>query len=112
MKRRAGLQHVCRSLADKSNRANGNMRREAGALIGCAVVLLTAASLQAAPVTYEVSFSANMFQVGSGANPAPVDPVTGTFTFTLDPMVAVFNQTTGITMDSLDIALGSQISYT
>jgi hypothetical protein len=66
----------------------------------------------AIPVTYDVSFSANsFFNVFGAADPAPVDPVTGSFTITLDPTVSVFNQTTGIVLHALNIVLGSAIAY-
>jgi len=69
-------------------------------------------SANAAFVTYNVSFTADTFQVGSGIDPAPVDPVIGSFTITLDPSVAVANETAGITLNTLNIALGSPLSYT
>jgi len=68
-------------------------------------------SANAAFVTYDVSFTADTFQVGSGIDPAPVDPVIGSFTITLDPSVAVANETAGITLNTLNIALGSALSY-
>jgi len=81
-------------------------------LIAPAVVLLLAASqAQAAIVTKVVNFSANSFVVGSGVDPAPVDPVIGAFTITLDSALDVANQTAGIALNSLNIALGSALSY-
>ena len=62
-------------------------------------------------VTYNIGFTADTFQVGSGPDPAPVDPVTGSFTVSLDPTVQVTNSTNNITLHDLNIALGSSISY-
>jgi hypothetical protein len=76
------------------------------------LVMASALSAGAASTTYNVSFSANNFQVGSGGDPAPVDPVMGDFTITLDPTMDVENSTDGITLNDLYIALGSQLCYT
>ncbi|MCA8868171.1 MAG: VPLPA-CTERM sorting domain-containing protein [Rhodobacteraceae bacterium] len=65
----------------------------------------------AAVVSYDVSFSANTFATGSGPDPAPVDPVTGDFTITLDTALDYTGQTAGITLGSLNIALGSTLSF-
>lgn len=66
---------------------------------------------QAGLVTYDVSFTAHDFQTGVGANPPPVDPVTGSFTVTLDPTLDVNNSTANITLGSLNLTLGSAISF-
>ena len=81
-----------------------------------AVVALMSTTMVAAPanaglVTYDISFSANTFQVGAGGNPAPVDPVTGEVIITFDPTVAVTDSTANIRRDSLNIKLGSAISF-
>jgi len=48
----------------------------------------------------------------SGFTPAaPVDPVQGSVTLTLDPTVQVVNQTTDITLNSLNIQLNSPIAF-
>jgi PEP-CTERM motif len=77
-------------------------------------VLLFAATVpaNAGLMTYDVKFSANTFQVGSGANPAPVDPVTGEFTITMDPTVDVVNDTADISLKSLNIVLDSPLAFT
>ncbi len=83
------------------------VRRSVYALPALALILLAAGPASATLMTYDVSFSANTFQVGSGADPAPVDPVTGSFTITLDPAVHVVDDTADISLTSLNIALGS-----
>jgi PEP-CTERM motif len=81
-----------------------------GALVaGAAIGGVGAAS--AAVVHDLVTFSASNFTVGSGSDPAPVDPVTGSFTITFDTAVDHTDQTTGITLDSLNITLGSPLSF-
>jgi len=75
-------------------------------------VLAVAAPANGETMSYDVTFSANTFQVGAGSDPAPVDPVTGEFKITLDPSVSVVNDTADISLVSLNIALGSALSYT
>ena len=82
------------------------------AFLFLACLMLPISQATAVPMTYSVSFTANNFQVGSGGDPAPVDPVNGSFTITLDPSVAVANQTAGISLNSLNIALGSPLAFT
>ena len=72
---------------------------------------LSGSTLKADIVTYNVDFTAHTFQIGSGADPAPQDPVVGAFTITFDTDVAVTNATSGITLKSLNISLGSSLSY-
>ncbi len=81
-------------------------------LVGLMVFWMLAIPAKADLTTFNVSFSANSFQVGSGGDPPPVDPVVGSFRVTLDPGVAVSNSTAGITLLSLNIVLGSPISFT
>jgi hypothetical protein len=76
------------------------------------VLLAVAAPANGGMMTYDVTFSANSFQVGAGSNPAPVDPVTGEFKITLDPTVSVVNDTADISLTSLNIALGSALAFT
>ena len=78
--------------------------------IALTLALQTSVPAIGAPITYDVSFIANNFQTINV--PAPVDPVVGSFTITLDPSLAVTDDTAGITLNSLNIALGSPISYT
>jgi hypothetical protein len=75
-------------------------------------LLAVAATANGGTMTYDVTFSANSFQVGAGSNPAPVDPVTGEFKITLDPTVSVVNDTADISLTSLNIALGSPLAFT
>lgn len=71
------------------------------------VLMFATTQAQAVMVTKVVNFSANSFTTGSGPDPAPVDPVTGQFTITLDDAADVTNQAAGIAFDNLDIVLGS-----
>jgi hypothetical protein len=56
--------------------------------------------------TITIDFTASGFQAG-----APVDPVQGSVTLTLDTAVAVADQTTGITLNSLNLQLDSPIAF-
>lgn len=65
----------------------------------------------AVPMTWDVSFIASSFSSATTDLP-PVDPVTGSFTITLDPTISVTNQTTGIVLHSLNLTQGSAVGYT
>jgi hypothetical protein len=59
----------------------------------------------AGTITQTVSFTATDF-VGHGGPPTPVDPVKGTFTFTIDPTLDYTNEMAGISASQLNITLG------
>lgn len=64
----------------------------------------------AATITELVTFSANTFQATGGT--PPQDPVMGSFKITFDPTVTYPDNTTaGITLESLNISLGSALSF-
>lgn len=72
---------------------------------------LLPAAANAGVITENVSFSGNSFQVlGSGV--APVDPVMGSFTITFDPTMSYSDSTSGITLGSLNLILGSPFAFT
>ncbi len=82
------------------------------ALLSAALLAGAAAPATAASVTKVVEFSANSFVDGLlTPGVAPVDPVTGRFTIEFDPTAAAMNETAGIALDSLNIVLGSALSY-
>jgi PEP-CTERM motif len=81
-----------------------------GALAAGAAVM-GAGAANAAGVHDLVSFSASDFTVGVGSDPAPTDPVTGSFTISFDPTQTYTDETAGITLNSLNIALGSALSF-
>ncbi len=112
MKTTRELRHARRQVTVPTDGQKNGMRRSIDSSVALTLLLLTAVSANAAPVTYDVSFSANTFQIGFGPDPAPTDPVTGSFTITLDPTVAVTNSTADISINSLNIALGSALSFT
>lgn len=76
-------------------------------------VAMGAQAANAALVNDLITFSANSFEVDVGSDPAPVDPVTGSFTITFDPTLSYTDETTGISLTpgSLNIALGSTLSF-
>src|SRR5258708_18068645 len=84
--------------------------------LGCLVLawflLLPAVSL-AAPITRTYDFTVNNIQDISTAHIAPpVSPVTGSITGTFDPALGVIaNQTSGITVHSLNIPVSSAIAF-
>lgn len=76
-----------------------------------ALILLASANVADASVVNKiVSFSADTFQSAFGAT-APNDPVTGSFSITLDDALDYTNSTIGISLGSLDIALSSALSF-
>ena len=75
--------------------------------LGTAVIVLFSVSASAATITDKVMFNANNFVPA----PSPTDPVTGTFTITFDPTLNYADTTNGIVLDSLNIKLGSAISF-
>jgi hypothetical protein len=80
-----------------------------------ALMLIGTLPAMAAPVTDDVTFSATSFSGGAPplytGGTAPTDPVTGSFTITFDPTKTYLDSTTGITLGSLNIALGSALSF-
>jgi PEP-CTERM motif len=72
-----------------------------------------AGAAKAALVHDLVEFSASDFETDVGSSPAPVDPVTGSFTISFDPTLSYTDETAGITLTpgSLNIALGSTLSF-
>ena len=57
-----------------------------------------------------VTFTASGFTSAFG-QPVPTDPVTGSFTITFDPTQTYVDQTIGITLNSLNISLGSALAF-
>jgi hypothetical protein len=90
------------------------MRAKAILLVGSAMLFGSAWPAIAAPVTYQISFTASPihFDFGSGTTTPPVDPVTGAFTITFDPSHDYASDTTaGIKLDSLNLTLGSKLAF-
>ena len=86
------------------------MKNSAFAVIAAFSGILALSPASAATVSDLVTFSATNFQTINV--PAPVDPVTGSFSITFDPTLNYTNSTTGISLNSLNIALGSTLSFT
>ena len=82
------------------------------ALAAAAALSVAAAAPAAADaVTYDISFSATGF-AADGLVSTPVDPVTGEFAITFDPAKFYLNETAGVVLHSLAIALGSTPAFT
>jgi PEP-CTERM motif len=80
-------------------------------LLAGALLLVVASQAKAAPVTDTVTFSATGFTSEFGQS-APVGTVTGSFTITFDPALSYDNSVTVIASNSLNISLGSTLSFT
>jgi hypothetical protein len=90
------------------------MRRKAYQIGTVAVLLLTfcMVSLANAEMTYYVTFEGQNFVDSLGSYSPPVDPVQGSFTITFDPAQNYANETTGITLNYLNINLNSDLAFT
>jgi hypothetical protein len=64
-----------------------------------------------ATVTDTVTFNTSNFVSSPNSVKAPTDPVIGAFTITFDPTLNYPDTTDGITLDSLNIKLGSALSF-
>jgi hypothetical protein len=84
------------------------MKKYLGA-IGALIVASLPMGAQAAVVTKTYAFSAQNFF--PAASPPPVSVVTGSFTVTFDDAVDVFDTTTGLVINDLNIPVTSTISY-
>jgi hypothetical protein len=73
-------------------------------------VAMGAQAADAALVHDLVTFTASGFTSAFG-QPVPSDPVTGSFTITFDPTQTYVDQTSGITLNSLNISLGSALAF-
>jgi hypothetical protein len=73
-------------------------------------VAVGAQAADAALVHDLVTFTASGFTSAFG-EPVPTDPVTGSFTITFDPTQTYVDQTVGITLNSLNISLGSTLAF-
>jgi hypothetical protein len=85
--------------------------------IMAAIVVLVPACASAALVHYKVTFSANSFSTFNNDTSvtdtgiASTDPVEGMFTIAFDDALDYTNETAGIQLVSLNILLGSPISF-
>ena len=82
-------------------------------LLSMASVLLAGVGTveaNAATVTDLVTFTASSFTSAFG-QAVPTDPVTGSFTITFDPTQTYTDETAGITLNTLNITLGSALAF-
>jgi hypothetical protein len=68
-------------------------------------------SAAAAVITRTYTFDATNLQPSGGGAPAPVSHVVGSITVTFDPSVAIYDVTSGITLNSLNLPLASAIGF-
>jgi len=76
-----------------------------------AVVVGLGAPAYATVISETIAFDATNVMAISGSNPVPVNPVFGSVTLTFDTALSYTNATTGITLNSLNIPLGSAIAF-
>jgi hypothetical protein len=81
------------------------------AAAGAALVVSLAGSAAAATITKTFSFAGTGFVGFVFGTPAPIDPLIGSVTVTFDPTLFSSNETSGITLNSLNFSLGSAISF-
>lgn len=80
-------------------------------LIGALAIALGQGTAIASPIMRTFNFTASDFSDIIGSSAAPVSTVTGSITVTFDPTVPETDDTTGIVLNSLNIALTSPISF-
>src|SRR5262245_33414777 len=80
-------------------------------LLAAGGIFVSASCADASTITRSVTFSLNSFVPFVGNDPVPTDPVTGSFIITLDPSLDYFDSTSGISFVSLNITLGSALSF-
>jgi hypothetical protein len=72
----------------------------AALVLGCFVLAESAA---ASTITTIVDFTASDFTSSSGSVPAPISPVTGSFTLTFDPDLDYSEESAGIALNNINI---------
>lgn len=80
-------------------------------LIAAAVTSLSADGAHAATITRTFDFKASNFWTSFGPMSPPADPLIGSVTVTFDTDQTVTNVTSGITLHSVNVALGSPIAF-
>jgi hypothetical protein len=88
----------------------GRRDRIFSVLTVAAIAALLVSEASAATVHDLVTFSVTDFTSAFG-QPVPTDPVTGSFTISFDSTMTYVDQTTGISLKSLNIPLDSAISF-
>ncbi len=86
------------------------MRVAVLALTLSALLFSIANAAQAATVTVSALVTAKNFSA-SPFDPAPVDPVNAKFTITLDPNVTYFGETSGISVDFMNIGYNGPVTF-
>jgi hypothetical protein len=102
----------CFLLASGVGELNMKVRLKCLALI---LVFSTNGAARAATVTETYNFNLGGFVDVVGSAPSPISSISGSFTVTFDPTVAVDNQTAGVSLTSSlapTISLGSPVGLT
>jgi hypothetical protein len=81
--------------------------------LSLSALLLASSTAFAAPITRTYDFTVvNVHDQTNNNVPAPANPVVGSVTITYDPALGtIINQTTGITVHSLNVAVASPIAF-
>ena len=82
-------------------------------LCGAVAAALLAAGSQAhaATITRTYSFKMTDFSAFFPGSPAPVTPLSGSFTVTFDPSVAVYDATVGLTVHNVNLPIGGVFAF-
>jgi hypothetical protein len=80
-------------------------------MMGALTIALGQGTASASPIARTFDFTASGFSDVLASNTPPVGTVTGSVTVTFDPAVPEMDVSTGIVLNSLNIALGSPISF-
>jgi hypothetical protein len=87
------------------------MRRVLLSVAASVALCVISGSAAAAVITRTYTFDATNLQSSGGGAPAPVSHVVGSITVTFDPTVAIYDVTSGITLNSLNLPLASAIGF-
>lgn len=107
-----GIGGRARPLLRDLRRSDFSLRSWRTAALMLVLELASAAPAAATVITRTYDFSGNNLVPFFGSDPAPTDPVQGQITVTFDTAVDVFDVTSGIALNSLNIPLGSAIAFT
>jgi len=81
------------------------------AIVAASAALVAMAPAQAATVTETYDFTLGNFVDPFAGATAPVSTVTASFTLTFDPTVSYSNETSGITVNALNLTLDSAVGF-
>jgi len=87
------------------------MKRVGIIVLAMSIAALLPATARASPITLNIQFSLSDFSDAIGTAPAPTGTITGDFTVTFEPGVAIADTATGLTVSSLSFLPASTLQF-